>query len=200
VAPRGLVRDPSADFPGPAPFANYTPPTDSRLYKATLEIKDHRLTGLLIIKYMAPLEPGSRRDHGSYRVVFTSEVGMTFFDLELKERHTRVMSCFPSLKKRALLHLLGSNFRKLTWESAPPAGRAYRQKSTGNLVMDGRRSKTRYWYVYSPAGDTLNGLSARSSASTAVKIGFSRYDKDQPGVITLENPLIGMKMTLKNLH
>ncbi|MCX6279682.1 MAG: hypothetical protein NT004_16530, partial [Bacteroidetes bacterium] len=76
------------------------------LFKATLEIKKHRLTGLLLIKRMDSAVEGISSKGRVYRIVFTNEIGMTFFDLELSRDSGKMISCFASFNKKAFIKIL----------------------------------------------------------------------------------------------
>ena len=58
---------------------------DKMLFKATLDIRKEHLTGLMLFKTM----PDS-----SIRVVFTNEIGMTFFDFIIKDGSFETGYCF----------------------------------------------------------------------------------------------------------
>ncbi len=207
VKPTGLVRDPHALLPAPA--AGYSPPGRSLLYKASLDVRGHNLTGLLLIKRMSPAlkgrgdapppTPPLKGRGEKYRVVFTSEVGLTFFDMEFNGRRVHWVSCFPALKKRALQKIFENNFRMLTLETSRMRGKVYRQRNTGGTVAAYRDGRVSLWHTFTPAGDTLTMISARSSAANAVEISFDSYSEGQPGRIEVFNPFIRMKMNLRKL-
>ena len=192
----------------------YKPPATSHLFKATLDIRKHHLTGLLIIKSMdtliktqalqqvttlAPSKTGSGGAPGRYRFVFMNEVGMTFFDLEMKADSFKVVSCFSSLNKKALMKILETDFRMLTWTGSPESTRIYRQEKSNNIIVSGNAGKYKTWRTYSPPGDTLYSISAKSTIADPVIISFSKYTKGFPGNIIIENPFIGMKLSLRKL-
>jgi len=74
------------------------------LYKGSLDISKHHISGLFFLK---------RFSANDIRIVFSNEMGMNFFDVELKQNEFIVHSCFPSLNREALLKLLENDFRLL---------------------------------------------------------------------------------------
>jgi len=93
------------------PATNCQPPTfftnssfQKALFKASMDIGKVHLTGLVFVKMIrdpgSGLHEGGVADRGSYfRVVFSNELGMTYFDFEISSRTTRVVFCFEPLNK-----------------------------------------------------------------------------------------------------
>jgi hypothetical protein len=185
------------------------------MFKATLDIKKHHLTGLLIVKRMDSAVPlvlpegitsspaPDRKARGDsqkvYRVVFMNEIGMTFFDLEIKTDSFNVISSFESLNKKALMNIFETDFRILTWAGPLKTKNTYRRQDTQNLVISGKAGKYQTWQTFSPGGDTLYTFAAKSTIADPVIIQFENYSEGFPLKITLENPFIGMKLTLRKL-
>ncbi|MEI7727200.1 MAG: hypothetical protein WCK09_18970 [Bacteroidota bacterium] len=203
----------------PSRVAQYKIPATNYLFKATLDIKKHHLTGLLVIKRMDTIAPppappqAGRGEHsplafpsggnsgcfGTYRIVFMNEIGMTFFDLELKADSLKVVSCFESLNKKALMNIFKTDFTILNWSCAVENKREYRQAETNRLVVKGDAGKYKTWQTYSPSGDTLYATTAKSNLADPVIITFAQYKDGFPVKITIENPFIGMKLVMRKL-
>ncbi len=177
-------------------------PSRVTLYKATLDIKKHHLTGLLVIKRMDSASAkgiAAQEDSPVYRIVFANEIGMTFFDLELKYDSFNVISCFESLNKRALMKIFETDFRLLTGTDTLKSTKYYKQTGTGNLVIEGNSGKYKTWQTFSPSGDTLYKYSGKSTIADPVIISYLKYSEGFPTKITLENPFIGMTLSLRLL-
>lgn len=194
--------------PGLMPHAThitrYMSPATSHLFKATLDIRDHHLSGLMVIKRtetppLPPPQTGSGENTGIFRIVFVNEVGMTFFDLELGTDNLRVISCFGSLNKKALMRIFETDFRMLTWDGVLSDTQEYSQEGSDNLVLSGKAGRYRTWQTYSPGGDTLLATAAKSTMADPVIIVFDKYTGGSPAIITIENPFIRMKLRLKRL-
>ena len=192
----------------------FTPPLNSYLFKATLDVKKHHLTGLLVIKRMDTLPPAPPKGNTSppappqkglgeispvYRVVFVNEVGMTFFDVEIAPDSFRVVSCFESLNKKALMKIIETDIRVLTREGTLKNESFYRQSGTNGLVVSGKSGKYKSWQTFSPSGDTLWVTAAKSTIADPVVITYDQYKDGFPLKISIENPFIGMKLVLRKL-
>jgi hypothetical protein len=134
-----------------------------------------------------------------YRIVFVNEVGMTFFDLETGISTFRVVSCLPSLDKKALHKILETDFRMLlfTAPSAPTA--AYRQCMSNYLVTSNKSDPYDTWHTYTSGGDTLLSLAGKKTVADPCIIRFEKYINGFPSKISVENPFIGMKLLLRKL-
>jgi len=146
-----------------------------------------------------PPQIGRLDTTGIYRIVFMNEVGITFFDLEIMTGSFKVVSCFGSLDKKALLKIFETDFRMLICDHPLNAEKKYRQEGTTNKVLSGSTGKYKTWQTFSPAGDTLLAISAQSTITDPVFISFSKYKDGLPLAITIENPVIGMKLSLRKL-
>ena len=188
-----------------SPLTHDASPVTSHLFKATLDIKKHHLTGLLLIKRMdsvAPTtlsQPEKGKKNEVYRIVFANEIGMTFFDLELKYDSFRVVSCFESLNKKALIKILETDFRLLTGIYPVQYEKVYRQTATNNQVFYAKTGRYKIWETFSPSGDTLYTTAGKSTIADPVIISFLNYEAGFPSRISLENPVIGLKMSLRLL-
>jgi hypothetical protein len=204
IKPGGLTRDKAApDLPGTA-ITRYRAPESSQLYKATLDIKKHHLTGLLVIKRMDTVAPqGAQKkpedSPGTFRIVFVNEVGMTFFDLELSPDSLHVVSCFASLNRKALINILETDFRILTMNDPMQDQKHYRKDGTNQCVVTGKTGRYKVWQTWSPGNDTLMYVGAKSTIADPVRILFDNYKDGTPGKITIENPFIGLKWSLRRL-
>ena len=188
-----------------SPGAHYVPPVTSHLFKATLDIKKHHLTGLMLIKRMDSVAPTTLSQQEKeikdevYRIVFANEIGMTFFDLEMKYDSFRVVSCFESLNKKALIKILETDFRLLTGINPVQHEKFYRQTATNNQVFYAKTGRYKIWETFSPSGDTLYTTTGKSTIADPVIISYQNYQAGFPSRISLENPVIGLKMSLRLL-
>ncbi|MEI6682001.1 MAG: hypothetical protein WCO44_05210 [Bacteroidota bacterium] len=190
LKPPGLVRDKSlTTFRHPAPLF-FDSSGRSLLFKATMDIKKHHLTGLLLIKPMGL---------HACRVVFASEIGITYFDLGISADSSRVISCFGPLNKKILTTIFISDFRILAGVDTLTTCKLYHQETTQHLVYSGRAGKFKIWQTCSNKGDTLLSQSAKSTLLDPVIISCQHYHQGFPAIIHLDNPVIGMTLSLKRL-
>ncbi len=192
----------------------------TQLYKATLDIRKHHLKGMLMIKPIpvqntpAPTPPGEQntppptspqKGRGEvtargYRFTFMNEIGMTFFDLKITEDSLIVISCYEAFSKKALLKILETDFRILTMTRQLRHKEYYLQKKSERLIVYGGSGKNyKVWQTYTPAGDTLLAATAKSTLADPVFISFDQYKNGFPLKITMRNPFIGLKLSLRKL-
>ncbi|MFH1159907.1 MAG: hypothetical protein V1733_03045 [bacterium] len=213
IKPRNLgpvPPPPSASYQ--LPTANCRLPTfftdpsfQKALFKASMDIRDYHLTGLVFMKKILDTRYGIRdtgygmRDLGScvYRVVFSNELGMTFFDFEISADSMQVIYCFEPMNKKPMLKILGTNFRLLlgTHMTEEPCLWFF-QRETGNLVGKDKSDHFKRWSTFSPAGDTLYSVACKSTFADATRISFTQYNLGFPGKIRIENPFVKLKLSL----
>ena len=148
VKPKNLR--PAEELSAPVVNVNF----EKVLFKATMEIRGTQITGLLFIKKMPDSE---------YRIVFSNEFGMTYFDLELQSDSFNVIYCFEPMNKKMLLSLLESDFRLLIDEGPSQNGKWYLQEHTNVMVYHVKHGKQRTWSSFSTNGDTLISQTAFSN-------------------------------------
>lgn len=194
IKPLGIARIP--EFPGKAPEL---PLLDGfSLYKAAMEIGNHRLTGLMVVKRMDSSN-GAQDENPAFRIVFTNEIGMTFLDLEVRRDSMKVVSCFSSLNRKQFLDMISNDFRLITGLMPLKQHRFYRQPSTGNLIIRGKSARFSLWFEYSPAGDTLTAIAGRSNPVDPVFIRFGEWKQGGCTRISLRQPVIGLNLELRRL-
>jgi len=126
---------------------------EKALFTGSLDIKKHHLTGFLLIKKM---------EDESYRIVFTNQIGMTFFDFEVKQNGFKVVYCFESLNRKALIRIFEKDFRALL-------------ESTGDTITRGFLDKAEITYT-KPTEGSRPGFRIRNPR-IGLKMNFSLLDR-----------------------
>ena len=206
IQPSHITHDQSRVIRDGSYVTHYASPLTSHLFRATLDIKKHHLTGLLLIKRMdstapsgTPIPVWGGAGGGVYRIVFANEIGMTFFDLEMQRDSFKVISCFESLNKKALMKIFETDFRLLTGIDPVQHKKIYRQTTTNNRIFFSKAGRYKIWQTYSPSGDSLYTTAGKSTFADPVIIKYFNYEAGFPSRITFENPVIGMNMSLRLL-
>lgn len=97
--------------PGPLPRPAALPPAPGRaealralqpkfgtvLYRTQVDVVGKHLSGLLFFK---------KQPDATYRVVFTNEMGLNFFDFHFAPHRFEVLPCIAQLNKRAVMNQL----------------------------------------------------------------------------------------------
>ena len=97
------------------------------------------------------------------------------------------------------MNILKTDFRMLIWNDSFENEKVCRQARTNNMVVSGKAGRYRSWQIFSPSGDTLYATNAKSNIADPVIITFAEYSNGFPLKITIENPVINMKLSLKKL-
>ena len=109
------------------------PKYSSALYKTSVDVTGKYLSGLLIIKKM---------EDGSTRIVFSNEMGLTFFDFEFFENEFRVLHCMKKLNRTVVLRALRKDLGMLI-----QSGYEYQK-------VKSYRSDSAFYYAYLDGNET----------------------------------------------
>jgi hypothetical protein len=192
---------------GRRPAALFGSAFEKGLFKASIDIRDNHLSGLLFIKKIqdsAELLPGKDSPvhvPAYHRIVFCNEMGMTFFDLGIGHEGHDVIFCFEPLNRKGLLNVLETAFRILLASGdIPDQSVKYIQTGTGNRVCSWKTGKITQWNMFSPACDTLLAASGRSNFADGTQIRFQTLRDGYPSRIEIENPLVKLRISLAALN
>ena len=162
---------------------------DKMLFKATLDIRKEHLTGLMLFKTM----PDS-----SIRVVFTNEIGMTFFDFIMKDGTFKTGYCFEPMNRKPVISIFRTCYElMLTYDVQKGDYLVFCEMSTGNPVSQAQFRKYRTWAGQlgdEPRSAFINGM---SNFSDQTNISFTDYHGEVPYSVTIVNPFIDLKIRLQ---
>jgi hypothetical protein len=164
---------------------------EKALYKGSLDISKHHLTGLFFLK---------RISENDVRIVFSNEVGMTFFDLEIRNDSLVVHSCFPSLNRRSLLKLLKNDFRLLLIpDKAVRRTNCRMSKDSTLLNCKVKSDRGSFHYFLDKNSGKLQRLKSSNSIMGKTEITVNGLTPSQPKEILISNPTIGLHIRMKLL-
>lgn len=182
------------EYQGLMPFS---PGFDKALYKARLEVGDRGFDGLMMIKAF---------DDGSYKVAFFSELGLNFFDFELrninKENHLNlyVRNIYSPLDRDILLNKFEKYFSMLLGPGPAGGTRKTFLKEEGAAVMimmDAYKGRDAYvsTNLVEPYSEIVNfgGLFGRERINITLTPESSGHC---PAHILIEQPGFGLKFRL----
>lgn len=113
---------------------------NSFLFKTNLRIYGHDFSGLLVTKQLEPR---------TYRVIFTTELGMKLFDFEFKDTSFSIKSCIPQFNRPKLLKLIKHDIELLLMNFPPEQvyDRLYDAKDSMNVYRYAfGKNKVYYYY------------------------------------------------------
>lgn len=161
------------------------------LYNTTVDVVGNHLSGLLLVKKM----PDS-----SIRMVFTNEMGFTFFDFEFDTAgNFKVHSIIKKMDKRSVLKTLRNDF-ELVWMLNLPYSAAHTRLNNGLLYYIYPKGKGFYFYITDPQSTRLVRME-RASAKKAVVEAHILYDnQEMPDSIGIEHKTFEFKIGLKRIE
>jgi len=161
---------------------------DKALFKASLDVRDHNMTGLLFVKKMTD---------SVHRIIFSNEFGMTFFDFELTADSFNVVYCFEPMNKKGLIRIFETDFRLLLAKLDDPDDCTwYLQKGSGtNICKTGKEGYT-IWNSLSPDCNSIVERSGYSNFIDKTILSYHFNNGTIPAGVTILNPLIKLKLRL----
>lgn len=112
------------------------PKFESVLYNTQVDVTSHHLSGLLLMKNM---------NKDTTRVVFTSEMGLKYFDFEFTAVSFKVIYCMKKLNKKIVINQLKKNFSLILMnKNNMNAYQLIKTDSVKYYKLDGRKEQTYY--------------------------------------------------------
>lgn len=160
-------------------------------YQASVDVLQRHVSGLLLIKELPD---------GNTRIVFTNEVGVTFFDFEFHpDGNFKIIHIINQMDKKAVVNtlskdfeiLLGFPFRKVKLNAWQEVDKLYygvtRNGETAYCVTDLKCSSLHY-------------LELGSNRKRKVTLDTSGDNPKSPDTIEIRHHTFDMKITLKKLN
>jgi len=161
---------------------------EKALFKGSLDISKHHLTGLFFLK---------RVSGNSVRIVFSNEMGMTFFDFEFKGEDFIVHYCFPSLKRASLLKILKNDFRLLLIpDTTVTRMKPGRSRDPGLLVFRVKSSRGSFQYTVDKDSRKICRIQTSRSIMGRTDLRVQGDKNQHPEKIRLFNPAIGLHINM----
>ena len=162
---------------------------DKALFKATLDISKNHLSGVMFIKQTSDT---------TYRIIFSNELGMTYFDFELLERQMIVLSVFPQMNRKSLLKILENDFRMILFRDRTISEMDTEERCPADSTILHKVVSKRGKYRYTVNCDdlVLKEIESIGKAIGSTRLLFSPPVDRVPGNITIQNPAIGLNFQL----
>ncbi len=170
----------------------FKPAFKSDLYKATVDVVGNHLSGLLLIKKM----PDS-----STRLVFSNEMGLTFFDFEFAANGAfKVHSIINKLDKGSIIKTLQHDFELVLMQhmNSPKAS----IKTSGDLVyFIFPQSKGYNYYITNSSGSELLRMERASNKKVIVEAVMKDYTGSGiPDTIGISHKTFEFNIGLKRIE
>lgn len=161
---------------------------EKALFKGSLDISKHHLTGLLFFKQTSDT---------SFRIIFTNEMGMKYFDFEFVRDRFVVQYCFPSLSKKALLKIFEADFRLLLPDSTSVQNKVIcKNESPANSEYKVKTRSGKYFFTIGGASRRILQIFSSGQLIRKTRVFFVHGQKDVPDKIRILNPTIKLTLSL----
>jgi hypothetical protein len=163
----------------------------SYLFKTAANIYGHYLSGLLIIKAYSS---------DDYRLVFTNEMGVKFFDFEFKNKKFIVHHVLSKLNRKPVLNILEKDFRLLLSIGLSQT-RIHQVETDSTISISFNIRKEKCIYIFKKPLKTLS--QAKVCAGTGkekVTIYYNNTRNNIPQNIKIEHHNIKLEIELNYLQ
>jgi hypothetical protein len=156
------------------------------LYKGSLDISKHHLSGLFLLK---------RVSANSVRIAFSNELGMSYFDIEITNDKLIIHSCFPSLNRKTLLHLIEKDFRMLLLVNTKIIRiRSCNSKDPELLVFEVKSAKGVFRYTYEKDSGKIQRIQSYRTIIGKTDLIVQSDGGLQPVKVNIYNPIIHLHL------
>lgn len=137
------------------------------VYKADITVYGNEFSGILIIKKVS---------EDKHRIVFTSQFGSTFFDIELENDSYKIKSIVEQLNRKIILNTLIRDFSLLVDEKGSVVGKYYNDSYN---VLEDRKEKRSNYYFYRLSDERLDKIVQATKRKEKVIVSFNEVSNDQ---------------------
>jgi hypothetical protein len=172
-------------------LAKFKPVFNVALYKTEVDVVGNHLSGLLLIKKM----PDS-----STRIVFSNEMGFTFFDFGFAaDGNFKVYSVIKKMNKKPVLKTLRNDFELLLMDHLDTAAASVRINN-GLVYYVFPQTKGYNYYITDSTGDNLVSMERASKRKTVVQAIMKNYSKGTPDTIGISHKTFNFTIGLKRIE
>lgn len=174
-----------------ADVEKYKPAISVALYAAQVDVAGNHLSGLLMIKKM----PDS-----STRLVFSNEMGFTFFDFEFtSEGLFKVHSVIKKMNKKSVLTTLKKDFELVLMQKLTEENLVVR-KSGSFLYYIFPQKKGYYCYIIDSISNKMDHMERSSKRKSVVSAIMNDYKNGMPDTIGITHHNFNFTIGLKKLE
>lgn len=161
------------------------------LYNIKVDVVGNHLSGLLLIKKM----PDS-----TVRIVFSNEIGFTFFDFEFANNgNFKVYSVIKQMNKKPVLKTLRKDFELILMQRLDKAAVSVR-KNNGLLYYVFPQPNGYYYYITDSTVNKLVRMERASNKKTVVEATMENYINGIPDTIFVSHKKFDFTIGLKRIE
>jgi hypothetical protein len=158
------------------------------LYKTNMTVFGNELSGLTLIK----------KTGNNYRVVFMSELGLKYFDMEFfKENDSvKVHQITSFMNKGPVEKMMINNYRLIFMTLAQNAkSKNYLDKTTNTMIKEFRYKKQRIFYYYDKNFGQVSKIN-NTFGRNNLMVHLSNFDHLAPHNINFNRPNLSMRLEM----
>jgi len=161
------------------------------LYNTTVDVAGNHLSGLLLIKKM----PDS-----STRMVFSNEMGFSFFDFEFAaDGSFKVYSIIKKMNKKSVIKTLRHNFELILMNNLDNS-KAIIKTDSGQLYFIFPQNKGYNYYITNSDGTELVRMERASDKKIIVEAIMQNYINGIPDTIGISHKTFEFNIGLKRIE
>ena len=161
------------------------------LYKTEVDVVGNHLSGLVLIKKM---------QDSSTRMVFSNEMGFTFFDFEFTpDKNFKIFSIIKEMNKKAVLKTLRKDFELLLMDGLDMASASVRT-SNGLIYYVFPQTKGFNYYITDSTGAKLVRMERVSKRKTVMQAIMRDYINGMPDTIGISHKTFNFTIGLKRIE
>ncbi len=169
----------------------FRPVIGSVLYNTTVDVVGKHLSGLLLLKHM----PDS-----SLRIVFSSEMGIKFFDFEFsRSGEFRVHSVIRQMNRKAIINTLRKDFKLVLMQDLALAPHNILTDQRLSYYVFSKGAELNY-YITDTSCNTLVRIEKTSKRKVKVRAVMERYINGVPDTIGITHRNFNFNIGLKRLE
>lgn len=168
----------------------FTPAVRSATYSTQIDLYNKHLSGLLLFKATGDT---------TERVVFMTETGFKFFDLEFSPHHFEVKYIIPSLNKKVIIKMLS---RDLGYLVVPPVENSPHEqpKADSSIIFKFPIGRSFNYYITDKKCTQLQRIEAGDDKKKNLVIGLIYGQKPAPETIKIAHQSIKLTIFLRQIN
>ena len=166
------------------------PKLTTTLYRTQIDVVGKHLSGLLFFK---------EQPDDSYRVVFTNEMGLDFFDFHFANHKFEVLYCIEQLNKKAVINQLHKDIGFMLMTDLDFAqGKVFAHDQQKYYTFTGPKETTTY--ITDAQTKVLSRIENASPRKLKVVVSLTRLVAGMPDSVFIDHKLFPFTIALKQIE
>lgn len=165
------------------------PAFTTTLYRAQIDVVGKHLSGLLFFKNLPD---------GSYRVVFTNEMGLNFFDFHFADHTFEVIHCIEQLNRKPVINQLRKDINFFLMSDLDyEKGKAFQKGNQKYYSFSSGKETT--MYITDVNTKALSRIENASARRQKVAVSITKLVSGMPDSVFVDHKLFPFTISLKQI-